>query len=155
MTDFSQILQREIEPIKEASETTDKQIVSPVLDVKKNFKESDHKATPPAPKKEIKKVGRKRNPQPTTTKEEKTDSILSKEVANPIWLTMSEAANLGGIQKKTIKRAILSHLLKYRIVDNRYQVELRSVLLYFLSKKKLCNKLKEHGLGQYVEKWRS
>jgi Fic family protein len=124
--------------------------------VKKTLKESNHKAVGPTPKKEIKKVLRKRSPQPlATAKEEKNDSILSKEVANPIWLTMSEAANLGGIQKKTIKRAILSNLLKYRIVDNRYQVELRSVILYFLSKKKLCNKLKEHGLGQYVEKWRN
>jgi len=68
---------------------------------------------------------------------------------------MAEAAKLGGIQKRTIKRAIRANAIRYRIVESRYQVDMRSVLLYFFSKKKLWNKLIEFGIGQYVEKWKN
>ena len=84
----------------------------------------------------------------------KNDTFLAEEVDNPIWLTLSEAAKIGGVKKKTIKRAILASLLKYRIVENRYQVNLRSVLFYFFSHKKLWNKLCKTGIGQYIENWK-
>ncbi|MDD4902235.1 MAG: hypothetical protein PHE24_03785 [Patescibacteria group bacterium] len=81
--------------------------------------------------------------------------MFSLKAANPIWLTMAETAKLGGVQKRTIKRALRSGHLKFRIVEGRYQVDLRSTLVYFFSRKKLWNKLIESGIGQYVEKWRN
>ncbi|HTW96303.1 MAG TPA: hypothetical protein VMD74_01430, partial [Candidatus Methylomirabilis sp.] len=82
-------------------------------------------------------------------------TFLSLEPRNPIWLTMNETAILGGIQKRTVKRALRAGLIKYRIVTGRYQVNFTSALIFFHSRKKIWNKVKDVGLGQYVEKWRS
>lgn len=75
-------------------------------------------------------------------------------INNTLWLSISEAANLGGVQIKTIRRAIQSNTIKYKITNNRYTVEISSVLKYLHSKTKLKNKLDQFGLGQYVNKWR-
>jgi hypothetical protein len=77
-----------------------------------------------------------------------------KEVLFPIWLTISESAKFSGVNNKTIRRAILGKTIKYKVVKNRYLVELGSVLNYLQTNKKLLNKLNYNGLGQYVEKWR-
>ena len=78
-----------------------------------------------------------------------------KEIAYPIWVSVSEAAALGGVQGKTIRRAIKSdHNLKYKIVKNRYQIDLGSLLAFLNKNTKLKNKLKESGLGQYVGEWK-
>ncbi len=80
----------------------------------------------------------------------------SYEVKYPIWVSVSEAAGLGGVQGKTIRRAIKSDPnLRYRIVKNRYHIELGSLLSYLHKNTKLKNKLKESGLGQYVSEWQS
>jgi hypothetical protein len=76
------------------------------------------------------------------------------EVKYPIWLSVSEAAGLGGVQSKTIRRAIKSEQdLKYKIIKNRYQIELASLLQYLRKNTKLKNKLLKFGLGQYVKEW--
>lgn len=81
--------------------------------------------------------------------------LLIKEVNNPIWLSVSEAADLGGVQDKTIRRAIKSgNHLKYKIVKNRYHIELTSLLNFLQQNTKLKNKLNNFGLGQYVSQWR-
>jgi len=73
---------------------------------------------------------------------------------NPIWLSVSEAADLGGVEGKTIRRAIKNdRQLKYKIVKNRYQIDLGSLLLFLHKNTKLANKLKNCGLGQYVKEW--
>ena len=78
------------------------------------------------------------------------------EVKYPIWVSVSEAADLGGVQGKTIRRAIKSDTnLKYKIVKNRYQIELGSLLIFLNKNTKLKNKFKEFGLGQYVSEWQS
>ncbi|MDO9399455.1 MAG: hypothetical protein Q7T79_02100 [bacterium] len=77
------------------------------------------------------------------------------DLENILWLSISEAAVFGGVQTKTIRRAIQSNIIKYKITNNRYEVDLISVLEYLHSKTKLKNKLDQFGLGQYVEKWRS
>ena len=78
-----------------------------------------------------------------------------KEVACPIWVSVSEAASLGGVQSKTIRRAIkLDPKLRYKIVKNRYQIDLGSLLAFLHKNTKLKNKLKESGLGQYVSEWK-
>lgn len=77
-----------------------------------------------------------------------------KKILNPIWLSVSEAAKLGGVGDKTIRRAIkFDPQFKYRIVKNRYQIELSSLLVFLNKNTKLRNKLLNSGLGQYVDKW--
>jgi len=80
--------------------------------------------------------------------------ILNKNIANPIWLSISEAAKLGGVTPKTIRRAIQSQKIKYRIIKNRYQVDLSLLIIYLNSKTKLKNKLNYFGIGQYIENWK-
>ncbi|MFH1744595.1 MAG: hypothetical protein ABH881_00280 [bacterium] len=82
------------------------------------------------------------------------DSILLKEIKNPILLSVSEASKIGGVTTKTIRRAIQSKQLKYKIVNNRYFLDLTSVILHLHTAAKLKNKLIQFGLGQYVKKWK-
>ena len=78
----------------------------------------------------------------------------NKDINRPIWLSVSEAASLGGVEAKTIRRAIKSGSnLKYKIVKNRYQIDLASLLTFLHKNTKLENKLKNSGLGQYVKEW--
>lgn len=79
-----------------------------------------------------------------------------KEVGFPIWVSVSEAADLGGVQGKTIRRAIKADSnLRYKIVKNRYQIELGSLLTFLHKNTKLRNKLESSGLGQYVSAWKA
>lgn len=79
----------------------------------------------------------------------------SKLVASPLWVSVSEAATLGGVQHKTIRRAIkLDPKLRYRIVKNRYQIEVGSLIQVLHKNTKLSNKLRDFGLGQYVKEWK-
>jgi hypothetical protein len=87
--------------------------------------------------------------------ENKIDFLI-KEAAFPIWVSVSEAANLGGVQNKTIRRALKeAKELKFKIVKNRYQIELGSLILLLHRNTKLKNKLKEYGLGQYINEWKA
>ena len=78
-----------------------------------------------------------------------------KQALNPIWLSVSEAAALGGVQSKTIRRAIkdLNSGLVFKIVKNRYQIDFASLIIFLHRNTKLENKLKNLGLGQYVKEW--
>lgn len=81
---------------------------------------------------------------------------LNLQVQSPLWISVSEAAALGGVQHKTIRRAIKDEpLLSYRIVKDRYQIELGSLINFLHKNIKLYNKLLHSGLGQYVEKWKN
>jgi hypothetical protein len=73
---------------------------------------------------------------------------------NPLWVSVSEAAKLGGVQSKTIRRAISGQLISYRVHGNRYSIDLGSLLVFLRSRTKLHNKLNKAGLGQYVSNWR-
>ena len=87
---------------------------------------------------------------------DKQNKLAIKEVMYPIWLSVSEAADLGGVQSKTIRRAIKSDSgLLYKIVKNRYQIELGSLLIFLHKNTKLKNKLIDFGLGQYVREWKT
>ena len=83
-----------------------------------------------------------------------TESNLNNEIKTPIWLSVSEAAKIGGVQTKTIRRAIQYNKVKYKIIGNRYLIDLSSLLIFLQAKTKLKNKLNQFGLGQYVEKWK-
>jgi len=80
--------------------------------------------------------------------------LLTKEFKNQLWLSISEAAKMGGVTNKTIRRAIKSHTISYKIIGNRYLVDLKSLVIYLYTKKKLTNKLNEYGIGQYIESWK-
>lgn len=71
-----------------------------------------------------------------------------------MWLSVSEAAKLGGITDKTVRRAIASGSLKFKIVKDRYLINLGTLIKFLHGNLKLKNKFKESGLGQYVEKWK-
>lgn len=79
------------------------------------------------------------------------NNILNINIKNPIWLSVSESAKMGGVQTKTIRRAIQSKTIKYKIVGNRYFIELSSVAAYLHKNKKLENKFYNFGLGQYLK----
>jgi hypothetical protein len=74
-------------------------------------------------------------------------------VENPIWLRVSEAAKLGGVQSKTIRRGIKSGALRYKIISNKYYIELRTLILFLHKSIKLKNKLYKNGIGQYIRHW--
>jgi len=79
---------------------------------------------------------------------------INNEIKAPIWLSVSEAAKIGGVQTKTIRRAIQYNKVKYKIIGNRYLIDLASLLIFLQAKTKLKNKLNQLGLGQYVDKWK-
>ena len=78
-------------------------------------------------------------------------------IKNPLWLSVSEAAALGGVQSKTIRRALKDERagLVFKVVKNRYKIELGSVITFLHRNAKLNNKLKDYGLGQYVSEWKA
>ncbi|MFA4942832.1 MAG: helix-turn-helix domain-containing protein [Patescibacteria group bacterium] len=73
---------------------------------------------------------------------------------NPLWLSVSEAAKVGGVQTKTIRRAIKKDL-KFKVKGNRYFITLSSLIIYLHQNTKLKNKLNEHGIGQYIKEWKN
>ena len=80
-------------------------------------------------------------------------AVADRALLNPLWVSVSEAAKLGGVQSKTIRRAISGQLITYRIRGNRYLIDLGSLLAFLRSRTKLHNKLSKAGLGQYVSSW--
>jgi hypothetical protein len=166
MSDFYQILKREIEPnvqpVIAAKDDGQLKVEKKVVEnsIAKNDLPTKRKISPLVKIKKNKLIKTKKSRSAVTkdSHEKKikiVSGFLASEQANPIWLTLAETGKLGGLQKRTIKRALRSGHLKYRIIEGRYQVDLRSALLYFFSKRKLWNKLLEFGLGQYVEKWKN
>lgn len=81
--------------------------------------------------------------------------ILKKEIVNPVWLSVSEAAKITGVQAKTIRRALKTKTaLKYKIDKNRYAIDLASLIIFMHNSTKLKNKLYQNGLGQYIKIWK-
>ncbi|MCK5211354.1 hypothetical protein KAJ89_01505 [Candidatus Parcubacteria bacterium] len=89
-----------------------------------------------------------------TEKKETPATVLTKQVKNPLWISISMAAQLGGVNSKTIRRAIQAKKIRYKITGNRYFVDFISIFRYLHKSKKLSNKLREYGVGQYIIKWR-
>ncbi len=89
-------------------------------------------------------------------KRKKIDSppLQITNISKPIWLSVSEAAKLGGVQDKTIRRAIQSKIITYKVVNNRYAIEFASLIKFLYSRTKLKNKLNYYGIGQYINKWK-
>jgi len=79
---------------------------------------------------------------------------ILKNIENPLWLSVSEAAKLSGVQNKTIRRAIQANALRYKIVKNRYRIDFSTLINYLHTKTKLKNKLANYGIGQYIDDWK-
>lgn len=75
------------------------------------------------------------------------------EQKNIIRLSVSEAARLFGVNPQTIRRAILDGELTYIVVAGRYKINFES-LVRWSQKKTIQRKTQQHGIGQYVEKWK-
>ena len=76
---------------------------------------------------------------------------LNLATASPLWVSVSEAAKMGGVQTKTIRRAIEGGLVKFQIKNNRYLLELGSVFKFLAKSPKLKNKFWSRGVAQYFK----
>lgn len=84
----------------------------------------------------------------------KTPLLPPSEQLTPLWLSVSEAAKIGGVQSKTIRRAIEATAVDFKTKGNRYLIKFTSLVAYLLGSTKLRNKFTKNGLGQYVDKWK-
>lgn len=79
------------------------------------------------------------------------DLVEIKDVETPLWVSVSEAAKLGGVQTKTIRRAIESKKIVFVVKDNRYSIEIGSVFKWLLSSPKSRKKFLDTGIIQYFK----
>ena len=79
---------------------------------------------------------------------------ITNDVYKPLWVSISVAAQFGGVSDKTIRRAISDKKIRFKVISNRYLLDLRSLIRFLYTNTKLKNKLKENGLGQYINEWR-
>ena len=94
----------------------------------------------------------KKKPRNKKKKEDEKILIFTK-ITNPVFVSVSEAAKLGGVNSRTIRRAIQDEKITYKIVKDRYLLDFKSTLHYLYSNRKLRNKLLQNGIGQYIENW--
>jgi len=168
MSDYSQILKRELETTSSKDEDKEEKIVvsNPNSSIKSQEKEEKKEETssPFVFKKEDegKKIEKKEVNFDNKTKELKKKYFINPPIVSKydldekfiVWVSLSEASSIGGVQTKTLRRAIKSGRLRYKIVKNRYLVDFSSLINLLLSTKKLRNKLNESGVGQYVKEWK-
>jgi len=83
-----------------------------------------------------------------------TKRPTNNQISPQLWLSVSEAAKIGGVQNKTVRRAIQYNKVKYKVMGNRYLVDFSALIAYLHTKTKLKNKFNQFGLGQYVDKWK-
>ena len=87
-------------------------------------------------------------------RQKEREEVLKRGIKNQIWLTLAEAAKFSGVDIKTIRRAVKASPgteIRYKIQNNKYIIDLRSLIQYMHSSTKLKNKLYQNGLGQYVK----
>lgn len=78
----------------------------------------------------------------------------TKKVDRQIWLSVSESAKFAGVESKTIRRAIKSKSIRYKVAGNRYAIKLSAIIEFSHGSPKIRNKFYSQGLGQYVEKFK-
>ena len=111
-----------------------------------NFDKSSYKPT------NINNADKKKNR--INTERYKIETPLSESEIEPIWVSVTEAAKFGGVQGKTIRRAIQGDLVTYKVINDRYQIDFGSVVKYLYTSTKLKNKLLNEGVGKYISKWK-
>ena len=75
-------------------------------------------------------------------------------ISQKLWMSVSQSANICGVDQKTIRRAIKAKQIAYVVEDNRYKLEIGSLLSWVHQSKKLENKLNQDGIGKFVEAWK-
>ena len=73
---------------------------------------------------------------------------------NIIRLTPSQAAQMFGVNERSIRRAIAQGDLRYIIVQGRYKINFEDLVKWSQKMPSRIQKRDEQGIGQYVEKWR-
>lgn len=71
-----------------------------------------------------------------------------------IRLSVSEAAKFFGVSTRTIRRAVADKDVDYILVQNRYKIDLASLLNWASKTTTVRHKLQKDGFGQFVEKWK-
>lgn len=72
----------------------------------------------------------------------------------PLRVTISQAANLFGINEKTVRRAIANGEVLYIVVRGVYKINFESLLKWSQGRPKIQNKLHKEGIGQFVDNWK-
>ena len=70
-----------------------------------------------------------------------------------IRVSVTEAAKLFGVSVKTIRQAIKNEEIVYIIVNGRYKINFKSLILWSQLSTRRRNLLAQAGIGQYVDKW--
>ncbi len=71
-----------------------------------------------------------------------------------VRVSISEAARLFGVSQQTIRRAIKASEITYIVVGGRYKINFESLVRWSQEKTTIKNKSNQHGIGQYVDKWK-
>lgn len=71
-----------------------------------------------------------------------------------VRVSVSEAARLFGVNPQTIRRAIRDQEIKYVVVAGRYKLDFESLVKWSQQKTTVRNKSNQHGIGQFVQKWK-
>jgi len=78
------------------------------------------------------------------------ENIYSKK----LWLSVSQAAKLFGVEQKTIRRAIKAKQVAYVVEGNRYNIDMGSLIKWAHQSARLTNKLRDEGAGKFVKEWK-
>jgi len=78
---------------------------------------------------------------------QKTNSQKERDV----FLSVSESSKLIGVDPKTIRRAIKSRKIKYKVNNNRYAIKFPSLINFARSSVKIRNKFYTQGIGKYIK----
>lgn len=73
---------------------------------------------------------------------------------NIIRLSPSQAAQLFGVNERSIRRAITKGELRYIVVQGRYKINFEDLVKWSQKMPSRAQKRDEEGIGQYVERWR-
>ena len=75
-------------------------------------------------------------------------------MSNILRLTPSQAAQLFGVNERSVRRALTSGELRYIVVQGRYKINFEDLIRWSQKMPGRAQKRDEQGIGQYVEKWR-
>ena len=73
---------------------------------------------------------------------------------NIIRLSPSQAAQLFGVNERSIRRAINDGSLRYIVVQGRYKINFEDIVKWSQKMPSRQRKRDKQGIGQYVSKWR-
>ena len=83
-----------------------------------------------------------------------SDPIKPPEKKEIIRVSISEAARLFGVNPQTIRRALKKQEITYVVVAGRYKINFESLVRWSQKKTTIQNKSNNHGIGQFVDKWK-